>query len=87
MGVTQKGGVMEQKKMVSIGEAASQCGISVRRVRYLSDQGYIKKPFKSISGDICYRLYSHDHIKQIKRIKAFQDEGYTLKAAAQKANE
>ena len=78
---------MEQKKMVSIGEAASQCGISVRRVRYLSDQGYIKKPFKSISGDICYRLYSHDHIKQIKRIMAFQDEGYTLKAAAQKVIE
>ncbi len=73
------------EEMVSIGEAASMCEMSVRRVRYLSDQGYITEPFKSISGEICYRLYTMDHIGQIKQIKAFQDEGYTLKAAVIKS--
>jgi len=71
----------------SIGDAARQCGISVRRVRYLSDQGLIKEPLKSISGEICYRLYDQEHIAQIKRIKAYQDEGFTLKMAAEKAKE
>jgi DNA-binding transcriptional MerR regulator len=77
---------MKNNAMVSIGEAAKQCGMSVRRVRYLSDQGYIQEPFKSVSGDVCYRLYGGDHIEQIRRIKALQDEGYTLKMAVQKAS-
>ena len=76
-----------EEKMVSIGEAARQCGISVRRVRYLSDQGHISKPFISRSGDMDYRLYTKGHIEQIKRIKAFQEQGYTLQAAVQKAKQ
>ncbi len=72
-------------KLISIGEAAIQCGISVRRVRYLSDQGHISKPFISRSGDTDYRLYTKNHIEQIKQIKAFQDKGYTLQTAVQKA--
>ena len=76
---------MEFEKTFTIGEAARLCEISVRRVRYLSDQGFIKAPLKSISGEICYRLYDQEHIKQIKSIKAYQDKGFTLKMAAIKA--
>ena len=76
-----------QQALIQIGEVAKKCGISVRRVRYLSDQKYIQEPFKSVSGDICYRLYSQAHIDQIKQIKVLQDEGYTLKAAVQKMKE
>lgn len=78
---------MQHEKMASIGEAAKECGISVRRVRYLSDQGYIQEPVKSTTGEICYRFYTETHIEQIKQIKAYQGEGYTLKMAAHKASE
>ncbi len=78
---------MKSVKIISIGEAAKECGISVRRVRYLSDRGYIQEPVKSTTGEICYRFYTEAHIDQIKRIKAYQDEGYTLKMAVHKANE
>ena len=78
---------MQYEKTVLIGEVAKQCGISVRRVRYLSDMGYIQESIKSVSGEICYRTYTKRHIQQIKRIKAYQDLGYTLKMATHKANE
>ena len=76
---------MENLIMVSIGEVARQCGLSVRRVRYLSDQGYIQPPVLTVSGDISYRYYTGSHIEQIKRIKSYQDKGYTLKSAVMKA--
>ncbi|MBV5327064.1 MAG: MerR family DNA-binding transcriptional regulator [Chlorobium sp.] len=41
---------MKDKKVMSIGEVARQCGLSVRRVRYLSDQGYIQPPVLTVSG-------------------------------------
>lgn len=78
---------MEHEKMVSIGEAARRCGLSVRRVRYLSDQGYIEPPVLIVSGDITYRFYTSSHIEQIKRIKSFQNNGYTLRMAAIKVRE
>ena len=76
---------MENLIMVSIGEVARQCGLSVRRVRYLSDQGYILPPVLTVSGDISYRYYTGRHIEQIKRIKSYQDKGHTLKSAVMKA--
>jgi len=78
---------MEKVIMISIGEVARQCGLSVRRVRYLSDQGYIQPPVLTVSGDISYRYYTGSHIDQIKRIKSYQDQGYTLKSAVSKANQ
>lgn len=76
---------MEHKKLISIGEVARQTGMSVRRVRYLSDKNYIQQPILSVSGGISYRYYTQNHIEQLKHIKMLQDEGYTLKIAAMKA--
>jgi len=78
---------MQYENSVSIGEAARLCGVSVRRVRYLSDQGYVDPPVRSVSGEISYRLYTQAHIEQIKSIKAYQDEGFTLKMAVAKSRE
>ena len=78
---------MAQEKIVSIGEAARRCGLSVRRIRYLSDQGYIERPVLTVSGAITYRFYTSRHIEQISKIKSLQDEGYTLRVAALKARE
>lgn len=78
---------MEHGKMISIGEVARKCGLSVRRVRYISDQGYIEAPVLIVSGDITYRFYTSSHIEQIQGIKSFQDEGYTLRMAAVKVRE
>lgn len=78
---------MEHKKTVSIGEAARIAGVSIRKVRYWSDKGYIPEPTVSVSGDMIYRLYGEDHIERMTRIKSLQDEGYTLKMAVKKASE
>ena len=78
---------MEKKKTVSIGEVSRATGVSVRKIRYWSDKGYILEPALSISGEIGYRLYDQAHIEQVNRIKLFQQEGYTLKMAVKKASE
>ena len=79
--------IKSKQNLVSIGEASARSGMSVRRVRYLSDHGYIQKPVQSISGAITYRLYTETHIQQLKKIKAFQDDGYTLAMAVKKMKE
>jgi DNA-binding transcriptional MerR regulator len=79
--------IKSKQNLVSIGEASARSGMSVRRVRYLSDQGYIQKPVQSISGAVTYRLYTEAHIQQLKKIKAFQDDGYTLEMAVKKMKE
>ncbi|MBM9514711.1 helix-turn-helix domain-containing protein [Desulfogranum marinum] len=66
------------------GEAAKRCGIPVRRVRYLCDQGYIDPPIMSKCGDITYRNFTERHIEQIKSIAAYQDQGFTLRMAVSK---
>lgn len=78
---------MRNEETVSIGEAAKQCKMSVRRVRYICDQGYISPPVTNKCGEIVYRFFTENHIQQIKLIKAYQDEGFTLKMAAAKTKE
>lgn len=68
-----------------IGEAARQCGISVKQLRTWTDHGLVGSPQYVTCGQRRYRIYSDAHIEQIKLIKQFLDEGYTLKAAAGKA--
>ena len=77
---------MKKSKGLFIGEASSQCGISVKQLRTWTDQGLIDSPQYVTCGERTYRVYNGTHIEQIKRIKQYLDEGYTLKTAAFKAS-
>lgn len=78
---------MNNIKKYSIGEVARACGISVRRVRYLSDTGYIDKPPSVICGGIQYRYYTENDIKLIEIIRNYQDMGLPLNIDAWKARD
>ena len=76
---------MNNIKKYSIGEVARACGISVRRVRYLSDTGYIDKPSTVTCGGIQYRYYTENDIELIDRIKNYQNMGFPLNISVWKA--
>ena len=72
---------------VSIGEVARLTGASIKQIRYWSDEGIIPEPERVVCGERSYRQFSESDLKIIKAIKGYLAEGYTLKAAASKANE
>ena len=71
---------------VSIGDASKITGISQRQLRAWEGK-HIPEPERIICGERAYRRYTQAQINLIKRIKAFQNQGYTLKSAANKAAE
>jgi DNA-binding transcriptional MerR regulator len=73
-------------KPVSIGVAAEVSNTTVKMLRYWEEKGYIT-PERVYSGSRGYRYYSHDDVQKITRIKNYIDLGYTLRAAAQMADE
>ena len=79
---------MQQRydKTFSIGDASRITGVSQRQLRAWEGK-HIPQPDRLICGERAYRRYNQAQINLIKRIKAFQDEGFTLKAAAQKAQD
>ena len=70
----------------SIGDASKITGVSQRQLRAWEGK-HIPQPDRLICGERAYRRYTQAQINLITRIKAFQDEGFTLKAAAQKAKD
>ena len=70
-----------------IGEAARQYGITVKQLRTWTDHGLVGSPQYVACGQRRYRIYHDNHMERIKLITQFLDEGYTLKAAAEKAAE
>jgi DNA-binding transcriptional MerR regulator len=72
---------------VSIGEAARQTGASIKQIRNWADIGIIELPDRVQCGERAYRQYSQTDLETIQSIKAYLDEGYTLRAAARKADE
>ena len=74
---------MKKEELMHIGAVAKSTGLSVRQIRHWSDKGYVT-PSISQCGDICYRLYGGEDVNRLERIKAYLDEGYTLKASVEK---
>jgi len=68
----------------SIGDASRITGVSQRKLRSWEGK-HIRKPDRIICGDRAYRRYTQTQINLIARIKEYQDQGFTLKAAAKKA--
>jgi DNA-binding transcriptional MerR regulator len=44
-------------------------------------------PERIVCGERAYRRYSQTQVKLIKRIKEYQNQGFTLKMASKKAHE
>ena len=73
------------EKTYSIGDASRMSGgVSQRQLRAWGGK-YIPQPERIVCGERAYRRYTQAQINLISRIKKYQDQGFTLKAAAQKA--
>jgi len=68
----------------SIGDASRITGVSQRKLRAWEGK-YIPEPERLVCGERAYRRYTQAQIDLIVRIKEYQDQGFTLSAAAKKA--
>lgn len=75
------------EKTISISDASRITGLSQKQLRTYQDRGYIIPPVRIRSGDISYRRYTDENVENLKAIKQFIDEGYTLSMASKKAFE
>jgi DNA-binding transcriptional MerR regulator len=76
---------MGKKKDLSIGEAAKVCEVSAKQLRHWQEKGYLPAPERVVCGVRSYRKYGEQDLDLIKKIKAYQDKGFTLPVAAEKA--
>jgi hypothetical protein len=74
-----------RNKTYSIGEAARICGVTEKQIRHWEEKGHLPSLERVICGKRSYRQFSETELKQIRRIKRFLDEGFTLASAAKKA--
>jgi len=77
---------IKQDQTFSIGDAEKIAGVSQRMLRAWEGR-HIPIPDRIVCGERAYRRYTKDQVDLIKRIKEYQDQGYILKVAAQKARE
>jgi len=75
---------ISKDKTYSIGDASKITGVSQRKLRSWEGK-YIPEPERLVCGDRAYRRYTQTQINLITRIKEYQDQGFTLSAAAKKA--
>ena len=74
-------------RIVSIGEVARLTGATIKQIRYWTDQGLMECPEKVKSGKRDFRYFNETDLEIIRSIKDLLDQGYTLRAAAQRAAE
>ena len=75
------------QETVSISAAAQLTKFSQRQLRNFHSKGYCLEPYNVVSGSITYRRYAPEHLENLKWLKKFLDEGFTLAAASKKAFE
>ncbi|MBU3103424.1 MerR family transcriptional regulator [Clostridium gasigenes] len=64
-------------KYYQIGEVSKICNIPIRTLHYYNDIGLLKP--KKIDSSNNYRYYSHEQLLDIRIIKDFKAEGFSLK--------
>ena len=75
---------LKNNPVFSIGEAARISGVTVKQLRHWHDRGYIPEPLRVVCGERSYRQFHSGDLEIISRIKAYLDEGYTVKTASEK---
>ena len=74
------------EKNYSIGDASIMTGVRQRKLRSWEGK-YIPEPERLVCGERAYRRYTQAEINLIRGIRKYQDQGFTLSAAAKKAND
>jgi DNA-binding transcriptional MerR regulator len=74
-----------RNKTYSIGEAARICGVTEKQIRHWEEKGHMPSLQRVICGKRSYRQFGEVELKQIRKIKKYLDEGFTLASAAKKA--
>ena len=74
-------------KKFSIGDAANQCGVTVKQIRNWEEREYIPKATRIVCGERAYRYFAEEDLDAIRAIRGFLDQGFTLQAAVKKAAE
>ena len=75
------------KNSLSISDASAETGLSQKQLREYEAKGFINTPFKVRCGEIQYRRYTPEHVRQIKIFAKYKSQGFTLPVAAIKAYE
>ncbi len=75
------------QKTFTIKEAARVSGVSEKKIRHWESKNYIPTAQRIICGERTFRQYTESDFVLLSRIREYLDEGFTLKAAAQKAAE
>jgi len=70
---------------LSIGDVEKLTAVSQRMLRAWEGR-HIAAPSRVACGQRSFRFYSQADVKLIKKIKEYQDQGFTLKMASQKAH-
>jgi hypothetical protein len=70
-------------KTYSVSLACKLVGVSSRQLYYWESLGIIKPVYQEF-GAYAYRRYSDQDIRNLVKIKGLMDQGYTLRAAAQR---
>ena len=74
-----------KSKKYSIGQTAILCGITTKQIRNWENRNYIPTATRIICGQRAYRYFSESDFGIIRKIKKYLDAGFTLPAAAKKA--
>lgn len=73
------------KKTYSIGDTAELTGVSHRMLRAWEGK-HIPYPDRIEVGERSHRRYTEAQVNLIRKIKKYQEQGYTLKTASEKAH-
>jgi DNA-binding transcriptional MerR regulator len=72
------------EKTYLIGDTEKLTGVSQRMLRAWEGK-HIPLPQRIVCGERAYHCYTQSQVNLIKRIKEYQDQGFTLKMASEKA--
>jgi len=75
---------MENDKNFSIGDVARTTGVTMKSIRNWEARGFIPVASRAVCGERAYRRFSMNEVENIRKIREFLDEGFTLSSAVNK---
>lgn len=76
-----------ENKTFSISSVSEMTGVSKNRIREWHDKGLLPQVQWIPVGSRNHRRFTEDDIKLIKKINQYQEQGFVLRVAAEKATE
>jgi len=72
---------------ISISDVSKLTGFTQRQLRNFHEKKYSLTPYLVTCGSISYRRYAKKHVENLKFLRDFLNQGFTLASASQKAFE